>query len=99
MFIRDYRLEIQSVMLVNSTLIYTEKGGGELNQREMGEGQQSQSWVKNIYTNTVCGGGYGVLGLRQLNTCSKVPFQVNFYVLRIILNRFLNEAQMQASDP
>jgi hypothetical protein len=24
------------------------------------------------------GGGYGVLGLRQINTCRKVPLQVNF---------------------
>jgi hypothetical protein len=23
-------------------------------------------------------GGYGVLGLRQINTCRKVPLQVNF---------------------
>ncbi len=25
------------------------------------------------------GGGYGVLGLRQINTCRKVPLQVNFF--------------------
>ncbi len=32
-----------------------------------------------VYTETVCkGGGYGVLGLRQINTCGKVPLQVNF---------------------
>jgi hypothetical protein len=31
------------------------------------------------YTYTVCkGGGYGVLGLRQINTCRKVPLHVNF---------------------
>ncbi len=34
-----------------------------------------------VHTYRVCimckGGGYGVLGLRQINTCRKVPFQVN----------------------
>jgi hypothetical protein len=35
-----------------------------------------------LYTSTVCsvwGGGYGVLGLRQINAYRKVPFQVNFF--------------------
>ncbi len=32
-----------------------------------------------VYTYTVCGGGYGVLGLRQINTFRKVPLQVNFF--------------------
>jgi hypothetical protein len=33
------------------------------------------------YTYTVCkgGGGYEVLDLRQINTCRKVPLQVNFF--------------------
>ncbi len=34
----------------------------------------------------VCGGGgYGVLGLRQINTCRKVPLQVNFYMTTFAL--------------
>jgi hypothetical protein len=38
-------------------------------------------WLnKYIYMYTVCirWGGYRVLGLRQINTCRKVPLQVNF---------------------
>jgi hypothetical protein len=31
-----------------------------------------------VYTYTVCKGGYGVLGLRQIITCGKVPLKVNF---------------------
>ncbi len=31
-----------------------------------------------VYTYTVCKGGYGVLGLRQINTCRKLPLKVNF---------------------
>jgi hypothetical protein len=35
---------------------------------------------------TVCkgGGGYGVLGLRQINTCRKVSLQVNFLDAEIL---------------
>ncbi len=35
-----------------------------------------------VYTYTVCNGGrgYGVLGLRQINTCRKVPLLVNFFM-------------------
>ncbi len=33
-----------------------------------------------VYTYTLCkGGGYGVLGLRQMNTWRKVPLHVNFF--------------------
>jgi hypothetical protein len=34
-----------------------------------------------VYTYAVCkeGGRYGVLGLRQINTCRKVPVQVTFF--------------------
>ncbi len=31
------------------------------------------------FNSTVCKGGYGVLGLRQINTCRKVLLQVNFF--------------------
>ncbi len=32
-----------------------------------------------VLTNTVCKGVYGVLGLRQINTCRKVHLQVSFF--------------------
>ncbi len=37
-------------------------------------------WISILYTRIQCerGGGYGVLGLRQVNTCREVPLQVNF---------------------
>ncbi len=37
-------------------------------------------WRSILNTRTQCvrGGGYGVLGLRQINTCRKIPIQVNF---------------------
>ncbi len=37
--------------------------------------------ISILYTRTQCvrGWGYGVLGLRQINTCRKVPLQVNFF--------------------
>jgi hypothetical protein len=41
-------------------------------------------WISILYTriHTHTGGGYGVLGLRQINTCRKVPLQVNIFRLR-----------------
>ncbi len=36
-------------------------------------------WISILYTVCLCvGGGYVFLGLRQINTCRKVPLQVNF---------------------
>ncbi len=37
-------------------------------------------WISLLNTRIQCvrGGGYGVLGLRQIDTCRKVPLQVNF---------------------
>jgi hypothetical protein len=32
-----------------------------------------------VYTYTVCGSGYGVLDLRQIDHCRKIPLQVNFF--------------------
>jgi hypothetical protein len=41
------------------------------------------SLCESVYTYTVCKGkGYGVLGLRQISTCRKVPLQVNFFSWR-----------------
>jgi hypothetical protein len=36
------------------------------------------------------GGGYGVLGLRRINTCRKVPLQVNFFRWRHFLLPAMN---------
>jgi hypothetical protein len=33
----------------------------------------------SVYKYKVCKGGYGVLGLRQINTCRKVPFTGKFF--------------------
>jgi hypothetical protein len=45
-------------------------------------------------TYTVCkGGGYGVLGLRQINTCRKVSLQVNFLdneILHCLLRNYVS---------
>jgi len=39
--------------------------------------------VNTVYTYSVCsGGGYGVLGLRQINICREVPLHVNFFRLQ-----------------
>ncbi len=73
MFIRVYRLERQSVMLVFSTqlcellplspfLVQLPPPLPCVNKH-------------TVYTYTLCGGGYGVLGLRQINTCRKAPLQ------------------------
>ncbi len=37
-----------------------------------------------IHVYSVWGGGYGVLGLRQINTCRIIPLQVNFFRWRHI---------------
>jgi hypothetical protein len=80
-FIRAYRLEVQSFMLVFSIQLC------ELLPLS------SSLWfnrppppfpcvnIYTVYTDTVCkwGGGYGVLDLRQINTRRKVPLQVNFF--------------------
>jgi hypothetical protein len=50
-----------------------EGGGGELNQREGERGNSSQSWVENTYMTD------SISNLKTLiNTCCKVPLQVNF---------------------
>ncbi len=77
-FLRVYRLEIKPVMLIFSTHL-----------SEMLPLLPSlcfnlpPSCVNKyiVYTHSVCwgGGGYGVLCLRQINTCRKVPLQVNFF--------------------
>ncbi len=135
-FIRVYRLEKMSVMLVfsthrvpKSTTVYVPsselglshppfspasvplppepKGGGHTRLRVRGWGSpNSDDWRKSLAFSLLCasnpfsgstlppypvrkstlyasirysvGGGYGVLGLRQINTSRKVPLQVNF---------------------
>ncbi len=69
-FIRVYRLEIQSVMFVFSTQLC-----------ELWPPTPFPVWISILYTRIQCvrGGRYGVLGFRQINTCRKVLLQVNFF--------------------
>ncbi len=55
--------------------------GGELNQREGQRGKSSQSWVKN--TNMT---DWISSLLTLINTCRKVPLQVNFLDDYILLS-------------
>ncbi len=76
-FITVYRLEIQSVMLLFSTQL------SELLPLLSGSTLPSPPCVNKytVYTYTMCkrGGDMGVLGLKKVNTCRKVPSQVNFF--------------------
>ncbi len=68
-FIRVYRMEIQSVMLVFSTQLC------EL----LPHLSLFPVWISILYTRIQCvRGGYGVLDLSQINTCRRLPLQVNF---------------------
>jgi hypothetical protein len=68
-FIRVYRLEIYSVMLVFSTQLCV------------------LFYPPNLLSgSTLPGGGDAVLGLSQINTCRKVPLQVNFLEEDILIN-------------
>ncbi len=46
-------------------------------------GQENKAFAAQLYTHIQCvgggGGGVRVLGLRQINTCRKVPLQVNIF--------------------
>ncbi len=46
----------------------------------------SPVWIRILYTRIQCvrggGGGYGVLGPREIKICPKVPLQVNFFKWR-----------------
>jgi hypothetical protein len=64
MFIRVHRLEIRSVMLVFLT--------------QLRESLPPLPCTLYSRTQVGGGGGYLVLGLRQINTCRKVPLQVIF---------------------
>jgi hypothetical protein len=76
-FIRVYRLKIQSVVLVFSTQFC------ELFALYLLSGSTLPPLpILNkytLYTYTVCKGGCGVLGLRQINICRKVPLQVIWF--------------------
>ncbi len=77
--IRVYRLEIQQVMLVFSTQ-YCEML--PLFPSLCSNPPPSPLPCVNkytVHTYTVCKRGNGVLGFRQINTCRKVPSQLNFF--------------------
>jgi hypothetical protein len=71
-FIIVYRLEIQSVMLV-----FLNQFCELLHQSPPLWFNYPPSPLPCVNTYTVCkgGGGYGVLSLRQINTCRKVPYR------------------------
>ncbi len=80
MFIRVYRLEIQSVMLVLSTHLcegFAPLFGSNLSPPPF------PVWISILYSRMQCvRGEIGVLGLRQINTCRKVQLQVNLFRCR-----------------
>jgi hypothetical protein len=80
-FIRVYRVEIQSVVLVFSTQLC------ELlpllpslwyKSLPLPPSLCEQVYCIHVYSVYGGGGGHWVLGLRQINTCSEVPLNVNF---------------------
>jgi hypothetical protein len=77
-FIRVYRLEIQKVMLLFSTQFWSCCPSNLLWFSSPPPSLREKVYCK--YTRIQCvRGGYEVLGLRQINTCRKVPLQVNFF--------------------
>ncbi len=73
-FIRVYRLEIQSVMLV---LFRSSFVNCCLPELLIGSIPPPHSLCVHVY-NVYGVGGMGFWGLRQINTCRKVPLRVNF---------------------
>jgi hypothetical protein len=67
-----------------------------LNQRE-GERGNSHKAGSKIYTRIQCVGGIWGSGPQAVQHLPQSPFTGQFYVLRSS-NRFLNEAQTQASE-
>jgi hypothetical protein len=84
MFLRVYRLEIQSVMLVYSTQL-CEPLPLKPSLWFYSPPSPLFSLCEEVYhihyTRIQCvrAGAYEVLGLRQIDTCRKVPLQVNFF--------------------
>ncbi len=77
-FLRVYRLEIQSVILVFSTQ-FCELLSFQPSLWFSSPPPPFPVWISILNTRIQCVGGYGVPGLRQINTCRKVPLQVNFF--------------------
>ncbi len=76
-FIRVYRLEIQSVNLVFRPSFVNCCSSNFLSGSTLPP--PFPVWI-SIHVYSVCGGdGDGVLDLRQINTCRKVPLQVHFF--------------------
>jgi len=74
-FIRVYRLEIQSVTLVFSSQLC------ELlpfSMVQLSSLPPFRVWINILYTRVTVCKGYGVLSLRHINTSRKVPFQIKF---------------------
>jgi hypothetical protein len=79
-FNRVYRLEKQSVMLVFSPLSFVNCCPSNLLSSSTLPPPPFPMWISGLYTRIQCvRGGYGIIGLRQINTCRKVPLQVNFF--------------------
>jgi hypothetical protein len=81
-FIRVYRLKIQSV-----TLVFRPSFVNYCHSNLLSGSTRTPAsplfhvWISTLFTRTQCvrGGGVRVLGLIQVNTRRKVPFQVNFF--------------------
>jgi hypothetical protein len=71
-FIRVYRLEILALYSVAPLPFY-------LIQLSPLPPPCMNKYIYCMHLYSVKGGGYGVLSLTQINTCRKVPLQVNYF--------------------
>jgi hypothetical protein len=83
LFFRVYRLEIQSVMLIFSAQLCELLTLSPSLWFNSPPPPPFPVWISTVYCiheyTLWIWGGYGVLGLRQINICRKVPWQVNFF--------------------
>jgi hypothetical protein len=78
-FIRVYRLEVQLVMLVFSTQLCELLSFNLLSGLTLPPPFPCVNKYTVLFTRVCKWEGYGVLDLRQINTCRKVSLQVNFF--------------------
>ncbi len=77
----DWRVEIQSVKLVFFDSVLWTVVPLNFSEVQLSPTPPFPMWISIIIhvMYSLCGWGYGVLGLTQINTCLKVPLQVNLF--------------------